>query len=61
MCKLKTNKMKNKEGVLVNGVRYLPEAKPENYQEQQITSRKYRKKRSKLIIKNKKRGKNFFN
>lgn len=53
--------MKNKEGKLVNGVLYLPEAKPENYQEQQITSRKFRKKRSKCIIKNKKRGKNFYN
>jgi len=53
--------MKNKEGVLVNGVLYLPEAKPLNYQEQQITTRKFRKKRSKCIIKNKNRGKNFFN
>jgi hypothetical protein len=53
--------MKNKEGVLVNGIRYLSEAKPENYQEQEITSKKYRKKRSKLILKNKKRGSNFFN
>ena len=61
MCKFNNKQMKNKEGVLVNGIRYLSEAKPENYQEQEITSKKYRKKRSKLILKNKKRGSNFFN
>jgi hypothetical protein len=52
--------MKNKNGILVNGVLYLAEQKPLDYQEQQITTRKFRKKRSKCIIKNKKRGKNFF-
>ncbi len=43
-----------KQGKLINGVLYLPEAKAEGYTEQTITTRKFRKKRAKCIIKNKK-------
>ena len=46
--------MKNNQGILINGVLYLPEAKPKDYKEQEMTTRKYRKKRAKCIIKNNK-------
>jgi hypothetical protein len=42
------------KGKIVNGVLYLPEGKPDGYKEQEITTRKFRKKRAKQIIKNKK-------
>jgi hypothetical protein len=45
----------NLQGKIVNGVLYLPEAKPKDYKEQEITTRKFRKKRLKCIIKNKKK------
>ena len=43
-----------KQGKIINGVLYLPEAKPDGYVEQTITTRKFRKNRAKCIIKNKK-------
>jgi hypothetical protein len=42
------------KGKIINGVLYLPEAKAEGYEEQTITTKKFRKKRAKCIIKNKK-------
>ena len=44
----------NIKGKIINGVLYLPEGKPKDYKEQEITTRKFRKKRAKCIIKNKK-------
>jgi hypothetical protein len=44
-----------KEKKVINGIIYLPEAKPEGYKDFVITTKKYRKKRAKRIIKNKKK------
>lgn len=42
------------KGKIINGVLYLPEGKPDGYKEQEITTRKFRKKRAKILIKNSK-------
>jgi hypothetical protein len=40
-----------KQGKIINGVLYLPEAKPDGYVEQTITTRKFRKKACKMYYK----------